>query len=194
MSTVQHVPPSSPLLPRRVGSGDAAPDPDPECGSGVRVRSETPAGGAHPSGGSTAAATSVLPAGSTGRSWTIELPAGLKLLSLNQRLHWAEQNRRAQVLKKAAWVMALNAKIPHLDRVVITAEHQPPPDGRHRDGDNYAPSAKAATDGIVAAGCLPGDDKRYVAGTFCTIGEPYPRGRLVLHIAEVAAEAPAGAS
>lgn len=133
-----------------------------------------------------------LPAGSTGRSWTIELPAGLKLLSLNQRLHWAERNRRAQALKKAAWALALQAKIPRLERVLITAEHQPPPDGRHRDGDNYAPSAKAATDGIVAAGCLPADDSRYVAATTCTIGAPHPGGRLVLHVTEVAAGGDAG--
>lgn len=40
-------------------------------------------------------------------------------------------------------------------------------------------------DGIVAAGCLPGDDRRYVTGTYCTIGEPYPKGRLLLHLTEV---------
>lgn len=41
-------------------------------------------------------------------------------------------------------------------------------------------------DGIVAAGCLPGDDRRYVTGTYCTIGEPYPKGRLILRLTEVA--------
>ena len=121
-----------------------------------------------------------------GRTFTITLPAGLKMINLNERLHWAEERRRAREIKKAAWATALNGKIPRLGRVTVTAEYQPP-DRRHRDGDNYAKAAKHAVDGLVAAGCLPGDDRRYVAGTYCTIGEPYPKGRLVLHLTEVAA-------
>lgn len=120
------------------------------------------------------------------RTWTLELPAGLPLLSLNGREHWAARHRKAQALKKAAWAVALQAKIPRLERVSVVAEYQPP-DLRHRDGDNIAPSAKAAVDGLVAAGILPGDDKRYVTGTYCTIGTLYPKGRLVLTLTEVAA-------
>ena len=41
--------------------------------------------------------------------------------------------------------------------------------------------------GLVAAGILAGDDKRYVTGTYCTIGSLYPKGRLVLYLTEVAA-------
>ena len=119
-----------------------------------------------------------------GRTFTITLPAGLKMINLNERLHWAEERRRAREIKKAAWATALNGKIPRLGRVTVTAEYQPP-DRRHRDGDNYAKAAKHAVDGLVAAGCLPGDDRRYVAGTYCTIGEPYPKGRLVLRLTEV---------
>ena len=121
-----------------------------------------------------------------GRTFTITLPAGLKMINLNERLHWAEERRRAREIKKAAWATALNGKIPRLGRVTVTAEYQPP-DRRHRDGDNYAKAAKHAVDGLVAAGCLPGDDRRYVAGTYCTIGEPYPKGRLVLRLTEVPA-------
>ena len=82
--------------------------------------------------------------------------------------------------------MALAGKVPRLERVCVTSEYQPP-DLRHRDGDNYAKSAKHALDGIVAAGCSPGDDKRYATGTYCTIGALYPKGRLVLTLTEVAA-------
>ena len=50
-----------------------------------------------------------------------------------------------------------------------------------------AKSAKHALDGLVAAGILAGDDKRYVTGTYCTIGALYPKGRLVLTLTEVPA-------
>jgi len=122
-----------------------------------------------------------------GRTFTIALPPGLALLSLNDRGHWAARYRRSEALKKAAWAMALQAKIPRLERVSITAEYQPP-DRRHRDADNPVASVKAAIDGIVAAGILPSDESpRYVASVTCSIGEPYPKGRLVLHLAELPA-------
>ena len=94
------------------------------------------------------------------RTYTIALPPGLKLLSLNDRLHFGARYRRSQDLKKAAWVMALKAKVPRLERVSVVAEYQPR-DRRHRDAENTcAPSGKACIDGIVAAGFLPDDDRR----------------------------------
>ena len=100
------------------------------------------------------------PAGSTGRTYTIALPAGLKLLSLNDRLHFgARYRRRHRTLKKAAWVMAKWQGIPPLERVSVVVEYQPR-DRRHRDADNTCPSGKAAIDGIVAAGVLPDDESR----------------------------------
>ncbi len=149
----------------------AATEPDPETG-GSGSEPAPPVRGRAPR--------------APGRTFTIALPAGLKMINLNERLHWAEERRRAREIKKAAWATALNGKIPRLGRVTVTAEYQPP-DRRHRDGDNYAKAAKHAVDGLVAAGCLPGDDRRYVAGTYCTIGEPYPKGRLVLRLTEVPA-------
>ena len=120
------------------------------------------------------------------RTFTIELPPGMQLLSLNGRLHWRERHARNEMIKGATIVMARQAKIPPLDRVTITAEFQPP-DRRRRDPDNVAVAAKAAIDGVVAAGILAGDDSRFVASVTCVIGEPYPQGRLVLHVTEVAA-------
>lgn len=120
---------------------------------------------------------------------TITLPAGLELLSPNQRLHWAERNRRFQALKKATWAMALHQHIPRMERVMLVIEHQPP-DHRRRDPDN-APTAsgKPCIDGLVAARVLPADDSRHVLEVAYRIGDPYPEGRLVLHLTEV----PAGA-
>jgi hypothetical protein len=110
----------------------------------------------------------------------------MKLLSLNGREHWSERNRRAQALKKAAWAMALQAKVPRLNRASIVVEYQPP-DRRHRDAENTcAASGKAAVDGLVAARVLPDDEcPRYVAWIRYTIGVQFPRGRLVLYVTEL---------
>ena len=142
------------------------------------------AGNQNPAGSEQRRAAGKLPAGPAPRSYMLVLPPGLKLLNLNDRTHWAARHRRSQSLKKAAWAMALQAKIPVLERVVIVIEYQPP-DRRWRDPDNVAPSAKALIDGCVAAGCLINDDSRYVAEVTCRIGQPYPKGRLLLHLTEV---------
>jgi hypothetical protein len=97
------------------------------------------------------------------------------------------------VLKKAAWAMAVQAKIPRLERVSVIAEYQPG-DLRHRDPDNIAASAKAAIDGLRAARVLADDDSGHVTGVTCTIGALYPKGRLVLHLTEVPPEPPQGAA
>ncbi len=131
-------------------------------------------------------ASPVPSAGSTGRTFTIPLPAGMKLLSLNDRLHFGERHRRTQDLKRAACVLALNAKVPRLERVSVVVEYQPR-DRRHRDADNIAASAKALIDGLRAGKILPEDDSRHVTEVTCRIGEPYPLGRLVLHLTEVTA-------
>lgn len=167
---------SSPYPPQ----GELARTPSPVTRAASGRAAARGRGGAQAPAGAALDADSAVLAGST---YTITLPAGLKLLSLNDRLHWRERNSRAQELKRAAWVMALNARVPQLDRVSVVVEYQPP-DRRHRDADNISPAGKAALDGIVAARCLPGDDSRHVAGVRCIIGEPFPKGRLVLHLTE----------
>ena len=91
-------------------------------------------------------------------------------------------------LSLSAWAMARQAKIPPLERVAVTVEYQPR-DLRHYDAENIcAASGKACIDGIVAAGVIEDDEcPRYVTGILCTIGTLYPKGRLVLHLTEIAA-------
>jgi hypothetical protein len=130
-----------------------------------------------------------------GQEWTIELPAGLKLLSLNDRIHYMERHRRSEAIKKAAWAMALKAKPAHLERVTVTIVYDPPNLSRDRDPDNLTPTLKPVIDGITLAGKIgnhvpgrrgSGDDARYVVHAGCEIGdEPYPRGRLRIIIREV---------
>ena len=129
------------------------------------------------------------PGGFQFRTWTIELPAGLAVLNLNKRLHWARERAIAKKLRLAAWAMARQQKIPHLYRARIVVEYQPPCTSRRRDAENIpAPSGKHAIDGLVDAKVLTDDEcPRYVEKIEHLIGEPYPRGRLVLHVTEVAA-------
>ena len=127
------------------------------------------------------------------RTFTLALPPGLALLSLNDRGHWAARYRRSEALKKAAWALALSQRIPRLERVSVTVEYQPR-DLRRRDGDNIAASAKALIDGLRVAGVLPEDDSRHVTEVTCRIGSLYPKGRLVLTLTEVPPEKPRGAA
>jgi crossover junction endodeoxyribonuclease RusA len=127
------------------------------------------------------------------RTWVLELPAGLRLLSLNDRHHWAVKGRITRDLRKAAFVMARNARIPHLQRAAIEVEYQPPLVTRRRDLDNVpAASGKPCIDGVVDAGVLSDDSSRYVEGILHRIGTPYPKGRIVLRITEVLPAAATG--
>lgn len=119
------------------------------------------------------------------RSWVIELPAGMELLNANQRHSWRHKARVTKVLRETAGWAARIAKVPRLERVRIAVEYQPPKLSRSRDGGNWAPSGKACIDGLRDAGVLPEDHSLHVLSETYSIGQPYPRGRLVLTITEV---------
>jgi Holliday junction resolvase RusA-like endonuclease len=126
------------------------------------------------------------------REIAIELPPGMPVLSLNDRMHYARRNNASQQLKTAAWAKALQARLPALQRAEVTVEYQPP-DRRRRDPDNLAPTGKAAIDGLVLAGVLPDDDSEHVAAVRYVIGPLYalhPRGRIILRVREVPANDP----
>lgn len=138
-------------------------------------------------GASASQATVAGAPGSTPRSWTLEMPAGMKLLSLNSRMHWAERGRITRDLRKAAWALAKAAGIPPLERARVVVEYQPPQVSRRRDLDNVATaSGKPCIDGALTdARVLADDSPEYLTEITYRLGEPYPRGRLVLHIIEV---------
>lgn len=120
------------------------------------------------------------------RTFVIEMPAGLRLLNANQRPHWAVKNRITRQLRTASFAIAKRDKVPRLDRVRIVVEYQPPQRARSRDAGNWAPSGKALIDGLRDAKVLPDDNSRHVVEEAYRIGEPYPAGRMVLHVTEVA--------
>lgn len=126
-----------------------------------------------------------------GRQFTIELPPGLPLLSLNDRSHWSKRHRRGQAIRAMTWALAskAGARIPRgLTGVRITITYRPPYLNRRRDHDNIpAPSGKYAIDGLVAAGVLPDDCPPYVLQPLqygVDTARPVPGGQLVITITE----------
>jgi Holliday junction resolvase RusA-like endonuclease len=113
------------------------------------------------------------------------MPAGIRLLSSNGRYHWSVRAAITHDIRKAAWACAKQAKIPPLKRASIIVEYQPPLVKRKRDAENVQPSGKAAIDGITDALVFADDNSEYVVSVKYTIGEPFPRGRIVIHITEV---------
>jgi crossover junction endodeoxyribonuclease RusA len=109
---------------------------------------------------------------------------GVPLLSANQRQHWARRNRTAQAIKSGAGWLARQQRIPRLARVEITGVYHPARAGRH-DGENWAPTCKAATDGLRDARVIADDDSTHVVSTTLTIGEPMPGGAYELIVREV---------
>lgn len=121
------------------------------------------------------------------RSWEVALPPGMELLSLNGREHWAARNRTFQSLKKAAWAMLVNARIPALELVTVRVVYEPP-DRRPRDPDNLAATVKPLVDAVVAARIIPDDTSAHVAWAHAEIsGEVRRPSRLRIIITEVAA-------
>lgn len=123
------------------------------------------------------------------RTWTLEFPPGMLLLSLNDRYHWAEKGKRAKALREAGWALARQQQIPQLQRASFVVEYRPP-DRRRRDNDNIpAGSGKHGIDGIVQARVLVDDSREYVADIRYRLGAIVPKGQLVIYITEVIEEA-----
>lgn len=121
----------------------------------------------------------------TGRTFTVQLPAGIELLNANRRIHWRRRAEITKAIREATHLLACGS-VPRLQRAQIVAEYRPP-DRRRRDVHNLYPSAKAAVDGLVDAGVLPDDSDRYLIGPDMRCGDVEPAGRLVLHITELEA-------
>jgi hypothetical protein len=108
----------------------------------------------------------------------------MELLNANDRYgHWAHRQRITATLRETAGWLARAQRIPRLSHAHITAAYCPP-DNRRRDPANWQPSFKACVDGLVDAGVLADDDATHVTGPDPRLGEPWPRGRIVLTITE----------
>jgi hypothetical protein len=132
-----------------------------------------------------AAAASTLGAATRLRQYRIALPAGMKLLNANQRLHHRAKAPLTKDIREAARLMARQAKIPHLERAHVFYVVHPVSTARLRDPGNWAPSAKAAVDGMVDAGVLEDDNSTRLLGPDPRLGTPVKHGQLVLVITDL---------
>ncbi|MFF4409890.1 hypothetical protein [Streptomyces sp. NPDC001404] len=119
------------------------------------------------------------------RSWRIELPAGLTLMTSNERLHHYQRSDRTRALRHAARLATLQARIPRLERAYIAC-YLRPVDRRRRDPGNWYPSAKALVDGLVDAGVLDDDNAARLIGPDMRLGTVIKPGpQLVLVVTDL---------
>jgi hypothetical protein len=119
------------------------------------------------------------------QSWRLELPAKTKLINANQNLHFRRKAEMVKVIRNAAWTMARHSNIPALQRAHVYFVIHPDTSIKRRDPGNWAPSAKAAVDGLVDAGILPDDNKDHLLGPDPRIGTPVKGSQLVLWITDL---------
>lgn len=88
-------------------------------------------------------------------------------LNANQRLHWAPENDRKQVLRTLG--KADGRKLGKHEKVRFDVEVSYPRN-RQRDVNNLQPTMKHYIDGLVdhGLGILPDDSDEYVLGPFMT--------------------------
>jgi hypothetical protein len=124
-------------------------------------------------------------------SWRLELPAGMYLLNANQNLHFRRKAEHVKVIRNAAATLARHSKLPALQRAHVFYVVHPGLKVTRRDPGNWAPSAKAAVDGLVDAGVLPDDDSTRLLGPDPRIGAPQAKPQLVLIVTDLDAMDPA---
>lgn len=126
------------------------------------------------------------------RTWTIEFPPGMEILTGNNRLHWSAKGRLVRALKDTAWGRAKQQKLPRIERADVVVEYRPPAhrgplsSAMIRDADNLAPTGKALVDGITLAGVFPQDTAKHVRRVSYEFGPKSDRGQVLLRITEVA--------
>ncbi len=139
-----------------------------------------------------AAGPTTRPAAVTHPLFTVNLPAGIKLLNSNQRLHHVPKAKLTAAIRAAAHeavtespelmdALAAAKPGPLFQRAHILGLYRPASNGRC-DPANWYPSFKAAVDGIVDAGVLDDDDHTRVAGPDMRLGHKVKGGQIVLVI------------
>ena len=113
----------------------------------------------------------------------LTISAPCSFVSSNARNHWAVKHRQMKAWKDRTTWAAKAGRLPHIEqrvRIVATI-HRDHNRGRW-DVGNLADTAKAAVDGLVAAGVLTDDSNRFVEGPDMRAGAPWADATLVLTI------------
>lgn len=119
------------------------------------------------------------------REWVLDFPRPDEWITANERTHWAVKAAKVRTWRGAAAVHARAARIPLLGRAHVLAEVCMN-SNRRRDPLNWAPTVKAAVDGLTDAGCWLDDDASHVVGPDLRIGPPVKGvARLRLTITEL---------
>lgn len=84
------------------------------------------------------------------------------LLSSNQRLNHFDKARRTRKIRGMALVLARHERPAKMQAATLEVVVAWPKLKRVRDAHNIQPSLKAAVDGCMDYGLLPGDDDRYL--------------------------------
>lgn len=108
-------------------------------------------------------------------------------LSMNDRSHWRVKAREVADLRKEAYWLALEARIPRLEHAEVVLTYFPR-DKRRRDPINIAATLKPVQDGLVDANVVPDDTPEFMTSPMPVIGKPTGvAGRLVVTVTGVPA-------
>lgn len=97
------------------------------------------------------------------KEYTLDLGYTSVPLSMNSRMHWSKSSRITKQIRRTAWALAKQQKLPTDCTHVTVCLHYRPKDRRRRDEDNPLPVLKAACDGLVDADLVPDDTPQYMA-------------------------------
>jgi len=119
------------------------------------------------------------------RTLRIELPPGLPLLNLNDRISYSVRKVKTAAIRYEAYRIAYPLLSEPFGKVRVRVIFRAP-DSDRRDfvAGNWAPSIKAALDGIVDAGIIPDDNDDIITEMTLVRGENTPGGQLVIEITE----------
>lgn len=96
--------------------------------------------------------------------WVLTLPAGTRLITMNDRLHHMKLYSLNQELKETTGWLARAAKMPRGLELVYIRYYVRRPDMRRLDPSNWMLTAKGCVDGLVECGVLPDDNSKRVIG------------------------------
>lgn len=97
---------------------------------------------------------------SESRVWSLTYDCRPWSLNQERTKHWTWRNERVEEWVDAFQALALEAKVPRLERVAVVVHIRMT--GVLADICNQYPAAKAAIDGVVRAGVLEDDDPEHL--------------------------------